>query len=248
MFDLLLDRFDRHKYGIIGTLVLHTAVLFTLAISRMNHGPGPEQGNEMRVDVLDAVQAEALLQAIETGTPLPSAPVTNTVSDLNAQVRAAQAMPTVSARTAERMENDLRDLERSEFDRLAEERRAAGKEVVVPELDPSKWDKQQYLPKQEAPARVDGPATVSYDLKGRRPEVLEVPAYLCTGSGRVVVRIAVDRSGIVRQRSLDKQATTVSEDCMLEYALAYAAEARFDHAANAPEEQIGTITFLFLPQ
>ncbi len=248
MFDLLLDRFDRHKYGIIGTLVLHTAVLFTLAISRMDNGPGPDNGNEMRVDVLDAVQAEALLQAIETGTPLPTAPVTNTVSDLNAQIRAAQAMPTVSARTTERLENDLRELEQSEFDRLAKERQAAGKDVVVPELDPSKWSKEQYLPKQEAPARVEGPATVSYDLKGRRAEVLEVPAYLCTGSGRVVVRIAVDRSGIVRQRTLDKEATTVSEDCMMAYALDYAAEARFDRSATAPEEQTGTITFLFLPQ
>jgi len=30
--------------------------------------------------------------------------------------------------------------------------------------------------------------------------------------------------------------------------MAYAGEARFDRSATAPEEQIGTITFLFLPQ
>lgn len=248
MLDLILDRFDRHKYGIIGTLVLHTAVVFTMAISRLGTGPDPERSNEMRVDVLDAAQAEALLQAIETGTPRPPVQVTNAISDLNAQLRAAQAMPTVSERTAERLENDLRALEQSEFERLAEERRAAGKEVVVPELDPSQWDKDRYLPKDQPPARVEGPATVSYDLKGRRPEALDVPAYLCTGSGRVVVRIAVDRSGTIRRTALDKEATTVDEACMVEYAMAYAAEARFDRSATAPEEQIGTITFLFLPQ
>ncbi|MBL8010661.1 MAG: hypothetical protein JNJ64_08640 [Flavobacteriales bacterium] len=248
MWHLILDRFDRHKYGIIGTLVLHTAVVFTLAISRLGAGPDADQGNEMRVDVMDAVQAEALLQAIETGTPVPPVQVTNVISDLNAQLRAAQAMPTVSERTAERLENDLRAMEQSEFERLAEERRAAGKEVVVPELDPSQWDKDRYLPKEQPPARAEGPATVSYDLKGRRPEVLEVPAYLCTGSGRVVVRIAVDRSGSIRRTTLDKEATTVTEECMMDYALAYAGEARFDRSATAPEEQIGTITFLFLPQ
>lgn len=248
MLDLILDRFDRHKYGIIGTLVLHTAVVFALAVSRLGSGPDPERSNEMRVDVMDAAVAEALLQAIETGKPLPPMQVTNAVSDLNAQLRAAQAMPTVSERTAERLENDLRAMEQSEFERLAEERRAAGKEVVVPELDPSQWDKDRYLPKEQPPARVEGPATVSYDLKGRRPEVLEVPAYLCTGSGRVVVRIYVDRSGTIRRTSLDKEATTVNEECMVAYAMAYAGEARFDRSATAPEEQIGTITFLFLPQ
>ncbi len=248
MLDLILERFDRHKYGIIGTLVLHTAMVFVMAISRLHPPPDDEHRNEMRVDVMDAMQAEALLRSIETGAPLQPMNVTNAVSDINAKLQAAQAIPSVGARATERMENDLRALEQSEFERLAEERRAAGREVVVPDLDPSQWDKQRYLPKEQPPTRVEGPATVSYDLKGRRPEVLDVPAYLCTGSGRVVVRISVDRSGVVRNTSVVKEATTVGESCMLDYALDYAGKARFDGSTSAPAEQTGTITFLFLPQ
>ena len=35
MFDRFLDWFERHKFGVIGTLMLHTFMLFGMAMSKL---------------------------------------------------------------------------------------------------------------------------------------------------------------------------------------------------------------------
>ena len=47
---------------------------------------------------------------------------------------------------------------------------------------------------------------------------------------------------------LDREASTTSSECMRVHALASANGARFSSAANAPQPQRGTITYLFLAQ
>ena len=47
----LLDWFERHKYGVVGTLVLHTLVLFTLASRQLRTEPTEEEFSELRVEM-----------------------------------------------------------------------------------------------------------------------------------------------------------------------------------------------------
>ena len=247
VLETVLDQFERHKFGIIGTLVIHTMIMFSLAITQLRRPADRELPKELRIDVMEPEEAERLVQALETGQPLQAPQeVTNAISDLNARLQAMQ--PQISGSAQERLEQDLKAMEQSEFDRLAQERRDAGQEVTVPALDPSKWDKRNYLKEAPRSQKVEGAATVSYDLKGRIHEVLEIPAYLCTGQGLVVIRIEVDRNGSVRKATIDKDVTNVSEECMSEYALLRAQQARFDRSTTAPEIQEGTITFAFIRQ
>ncbi|MBK6540739.1 MAG: hypothetical protein IPG10_05595 [Flavobacteriales bacterium] len=247
LFDLVLERFERHKFGVIGTLVLHTMIMFGLAITQIQRPAQEETPKELQVDVMEPQEAERLVQALETGQPLESPQqVTNAISDLNARIQ--EMRPQLSSGAQERMEQDLKALEQSEFDRLAQERKDAGQEVTVPALDPTKWDKRNYLKETPPPTKVEGTATVSFQLKDRRLEDLDIPAYLCTGQGQVTILISVDRSGAVRKATVDKANTRVSEECMSEYALLRAQEARFDRSATAPEVQEGTITFVFVRQ
>lgn len=105
------------------------------------------------------------------------------------------------------------------------------------------------MEKAPKPVKVKGLTTVSYDLVGRSDIVLEVPAYLCKGSGKVVVRVAVDRTGQVSKAELDQsfhhdrgrvyagQCTFLRRWCPL-----------FQLPTAAPQPQRGTITYIFLAQ
>ena len=228
MLESALDLFDRHKYGVIGTLMLHTMLLFVLTMARVYRHPETATANELQVVLAD---------------------VTNRTSNATAEPDRSPPMSSAArARMGQRVEEDLRNLEQAEFDKLAEERRAQGKEVTVPQLDPSKFDKRNYLEKPTKPVKVEGLTTVSYDLAGRSDIVLEVPAYLCKGSGTVAVLVAVDAAGNVRRSELDPARTTTRDECMVEHAMASAAGARFTRSSTAPDPQRGTITYIFLPQ
>ncbi|MCB9170814.1 MAG: energy transducer TonB [Flavobacteriales bacterium] len=247
MFDRLLELFERHKYGVIGTLAVHTTILFAVAIIRISGVPEENERSEMVIEMLPEEEAETLMAQHPVEARGPDQHVTNVANDLNATSADHPLDSRTSQRLDEKVMEEVKDLERNEFDRLAEERKANGEEIDLPELDPSKWDKKRYMAKSDRPVKVEGPTTVSYDLPGRHHESLYIPAYLCQGSGRVVVRITVDRMGAVRDTQVDEKASNANS-CMMSFASEAAAKARFDRPATAPNEQKGTITFEFLPQ
>jgi TonB family protein len=170
------------------------------------------------------------------------------VTNLTSNITAELAKPSFSSeRLAQRVEDDLRALEQSEFDRLAQERRERGEEITIPELDPSKWNKELYMDKAAEPVRVEGATTVWHDLQGRiRAD--DVPGYLCRSQGRVAVRITVAQDGSVLKADLDPARSTQADECMLENALRSAKRARFNASPNGSAAQNGTVFFLFLPQ
>jgi TonB family protein len=247
MFDRFMDWFERHKFGVVGTLMLHTMVLFVMAMSKLPVKNEATTEEDIPLEMmapqdlpLDPMLQPPLMAAVE---------VKNLTSNSRAEVRSSATF--LSSRAQERISNDvesdLKDFEAAEFNRLAEERKAAGKEVVMPELDPSKWDKEKYMDKTPKPAKVEGLTTVSYEFDGeQRADVhLEVPAYLCKGQGRVLIRIQVDASGRVIKAELDP--SSASDECMRQNALASASDARFTSLSGV-NGQRGRITYIFLAQ
>lgn len=246
--DRFLDWFERNKFGVVGTLMLHTFLLFGFAMGKLG-------GLDTVQDVVPDLELELAAPADLPDQDLVQAPGMASMEVKNmagGTVGATEQPASMGARAQERMSNaveqDLRAFEQAEFDRLAQERTAKGEDVVVPDLDSSKWRKERYMQAKPQPVRSEGNTTVRYDLPPRIHEVLEIPAYLCKGHGRVVVRITVDRDGRVAKAELDGAATTTSDACMVENALASAQGARFDRSANAPQPQRGTITYTFLQQ
>lgn len=248
--DRFLDQFERHKYGIVGTMVLHTLVVFALAMSHLPEEPREDQISDLRLEMAPPITEEefkAIEQALAEDRPLPTEPVQNVTSNITAE-RTSQAMDARSmARLDARVEEELRAFEQAEFDRLEEERKARGEEIEMPELDPSKWDKELYMDKAAEPVKVEGPTTVWHDLKDRTRSN-DVPGYLCRHEGRVAVRVSVDRTGQVIKAELDAARSANADDCMIEHALGSSRRARFSPAPSAPDPQKGTVFFLFLRQ
>lgn len=91
-----------------------------------------------------------------------------------------------------------------------------------------------------------GQGGVSYDLTGRRPNVLPVPVNTIQQGGRVVVSITVDRQGRVTRATAGARGTTNTNATLWRIAEDAARRARFDVQLDAPEEQTGTITYNFI--
>lgn len=94
--------------------------------------------------------------------------------------------------------------------------------------------------------KVKGSVTVSFSFKDpvRYSRHLVKPAYRCEGGGEVVVIVGIDRAGKVLYAFVESG----GDDCMRQTAVAAAKGSRFDHNNNAPKQQEGKITYIFIPQ
>ena len=86
--------------------------------------------------------------------------------------------------------------------------------------------------------------TISYQLVNRNDIDLPNPVYTCYGSGKVVINIEVDNLGKVVKNSYNRTASTTSNECLIDAALEYSSQARFNTDASKMK-QLGTITFNF---
>lgn len=91
-----------------------------------------------------------------------------------------------------------------------------------------------------------GQGGVEFSLTGRKANFLPIPDYTAQAQGRVVVSIVVNPQGEVVRATAGARGTTTSDQALWRLAENAARRARFDVAANAPEQQTGTITYNFL--
>jgi hypothetical protein len=248
--DRLLGLLDRHRHGIVGTLLVHTLLMYYLMLWHIPTERPPEDRNEIRVEIIPTELAEELEELLADDGAAPAGEVRSVTGNIAAEVEDRSIAPATERRLAQQVEQDLRELERTEFDRLAEERRERGEEIVMPELDPSKWDKELYMDKAVEPAREEGDIAVWHDLKDplRAEREIRIPSYKCKGFGQVVVRVTVDRDGRVRNAYIDPDRTRTNDPCTMEEALRSATNATFHRHPDAPDRQPGAIYYRFMPQ
>lgn len=97
-------------------------------------------------------------------------------------------------------------------------------------------------------AKVQGSVSVSFSLEGRTAVYIHKPSYQCEGGGEVVVDIVVNRNGNVTSVAIKSTSTTGEKECLISRALESARISRFNVDPSAPDRQIGTITYKFVPQ
>ncbi len=248
MFTNLLDLLDRHRNGVFGTVIVHA--IFFLAFTAWTIRTVPlDQEDEvgMEVEMLTLEPDEDLSDPAMHDAPAMDAggAVTNATSNITGQ--SGRPLHYSEQRLAERVEQDLAAFEQQEFDRLAQERRDRGEEIEMPELDPSKWNKELYMDKAAEPIKVEGATTVWHTLEGRH-RTHDMPGYRCLRDGRVAVQVQVARDGRVLRATIDAARSANMDDCMQEHALRSAQRGQFSPLASAPEPHSGTVFFLFMAQ
>lgn len=85
----------------------------------------------------------------------------------------------------------------------------------------------------------------NYNLGGRKALNKERFKQECNESGRVVVRIVVDRNGNVLEATPGQRGTTNNAPCLTEPAKRAALATKFNADSKAPSKQIGTIIYNF---
>lgn len=85
----------------------------------------------------------------------------------------------------------------------------------------------------------------TFSLKGRKAASLPKPDYNNNRQGQIVVKIWVDQQGRVIRCDAPDKGSTITDASMVERAKQAALKARFNASQDAPEEQVGTITYIF---
>ncbi len=93
-----------------------------------------------------------------------------------------------------------------------------------------------------------GQGGVDFSLKGRNPESLPKPDYNVQEAGKVVVKIRVNREGIVTYAEAGAQGTNTLNKELLDAARKAALKARFNPSPADAYTQHGTITYHFVLQ
>ncbi len=86
---------------------------------------------------------------------------------------------------------------------------------------------------------------ISFDLGGRKAHFLQKPSYNSVEEGRIVVSIKVNKLGKVTYASAGAKGTIISEISLRKQAEDAALKTVFAPDDKAPEEQRGTITYVF---
>jgi TonB family protein len=90
-----------------------------------------------------------------------------------------------------------------------------------------------------------GAGGMGYSLSGRSASALPKPTYNSNKQGKVVVRIWVDREGNVVKAEPGYKGTTATDGGLRRRAKEAALKAKFTPSKDAPELQVGTITYDF---
>lgn len=86
---------------------------------------------------------------------------------------------------------------------------------------------------------------IGFNLNGRSPLHLPKPDFTILREGIVVVEITVDRNGKVISATAGGKGSTIADKTLWEAAKKAALESKFNTKGDAPERQIGTITYHF---
>jgi len=85
----------------------------------------------------------------------------------------------------------------------------------------------------------------NYNLGYRKPLNKPVPIYDCNEEGKIVVRIIVDKNGIVTKAEPGVKGSTNATPCLLNRAKEAALKTLWQKDAKAPDRQVGTIIYNF---
>lgn len=265
------DKKDKGR-ALAGTIIFHAVLLLSFIFFGLSTPlPLPEEHGVLVVrGYMDdgAGELQPLAAPPPEPSPRPSTPAADPEQVVTQESQESVALPDEAGE--EQVEHEQPVAERQEV--LPDPQEAVEEEPEeepLPEVDPRalfpgrdqrSTDRQDHgeaeergdAGRPEGATGVDqfegtGPGDgVEYTLTGRKANYLPLPEYTTLATGRVVVQITVNRQGQVIRATAGARGTTTTDRTLHRLAEEAARRARFDLKADAPEEQIGTITYNFI--
>ncbi|WP_299201484.1 hypothetical protein [Brumimicrobium sp.] len=261
--DKLLDFIERHKYGIVITLLVHVGLFIYFQVatykevilfepwdfqSVMDEAP---DDIEITPDQIQTPQEQQLFN--------PQEEVSSFVKNENdtreeSQSKDIKFTSYSQSGNPEQIENQFEQQLKDEIRRKREERESKNPSTSTDvDKKPKKDPVQNTSSGGEASEKAAGGATmVSYSLAGRHPLnyndwYVRNPGYTCGNvNGVVKVAISVDEGGHVISATVIEGESQNATACMKQRSREYALMSRFNYSNKAPKKQEGVITYRFV--
>lgn len=257
----LIDFIERHKYGIIITLLIHVALFIYFQLATYEEvvlyeawdfqGKNVESPDDIQVapDQIQTPQEQELFQ--------PQEKVSSFVKNANDKRKKSfnkEIQYTSSREDAESIEDEFNREAREEImgNKKGQESKSSATDEVETENDKTKEEEKQSNGSSGSNEAVGGQTMVSYRLDNRHPLnhndwYVRNPGYTCGNvNGLVKVLIEVGQSGdVLDAKVLDAQSQNATS-CMIERAKEYALKSRFNYDGGADKKQQGVITYRFV--
>ncbi|HYG49821.1 MAG TPA: energy transducer TonB [Flavobacteriales bacterium] len=247
MFDYVI----KYKWAFIGTFFLHVGMaIYMNQVHVERHLPPLGRLEQFPIVLEEDVKIAELDPTVQPPVNANEKIANETVNERD---KIGESDKKYDARNFKNLdsdvEKDIRDYEKSAFDDFAAKHQhtvevnddAKDKKVDKKKNDGNNGDETSKVRKA---GRVDG----SYDFAGRAHEVFAKPAYVCKGSGMIVLKVKLNASGKVVSAEIDKANSNYSEECMGENALKYTRKCKFEASTKYGDPQAGTITYTFVAQ
>ncbi len=260
--DKLLDFIERHKFGIIITLILHVALFVYFQVATYQEpviydvwdfkGRNVDAPDDIQIDPdqIQTPQEKALIQPDEKVSSFVKNENDERDQSFDEKINytSSDGDPAATAREYERsVKKEIMGERSTENKNTSNE-----KTGVETSSEASNEKNNSGGSNQTSSEAVAGQTMVSYRLEGRHPLnhndwYVRNPGYTCGDiNGTVKVLIEVAKSGeVVKAKVLDQQSRNATP-CMLEKAEEYALKSRFNYASDADRKQQGIITYRFV--
>lgn len=253
-----LEYIERYKFAILGTVLFHVVFFMTTNFVTVQRPYKLEEPiTEVEIDA-DAIELdEAMLEMLNQQNEMANQEIMNMAADANDKRERSYENFSTQA-LDEQVENEARQLEQQYFDELAKTHPESGNGGIEekPKEDLKKNPNEKPDKTITKPTSIDGTGSnayagqvmVSFSLKDRKANAMEIPGYTCNGSGTVVIDIKVDKAGDVKSAEFNAGLSSGATECMIEKAKRYAKRARFNYADSGENMANGTITYKFIGQ
>lgn len=258
----LLFFIERHKYGILTALLVHVFVFLYFQIAtyeeKIIYEPWSFQGRN--IEAPDDILEEELLEEIpmdEFEMAEMAENISSFVKSSNDDREEAKALnEKFTSYTGDTYEN-VKQFEQEVINNLQAGRKSnesATDKVQNQNDGVDKTETNSTTPSQNKASEkaVVGKTMVEYDLINRKPFNnndwhVRNPGYTCGNvNGKVTVDIKVNQSGEVIYAKYDASRSSNADQCMIRQAEKYALLSKFNYSSNAPKNQNGSITYLFV--
>ena len=237
-----MDFFDRHKALIITVLIFSILILLMYNIKMSNESKMIQETLIQLNDLRTTPPPEEEPEELEPAEPQPPTPTVQTHQAFNQNQEESQR----------NFESRLDEI----FQKNAAQQEAAEEEAAQTSRGEVALNNTRKERRQEASQGNNNSqetsvkegslrnSSIAFSLVGRTAVFIPNPIYTCDRQGRVVVNITVNATGDVVDTSINKNASSTSNQCLTDMALEYAADAKFSRLAGR-NSQPGTITYNF---
>ena len=232
---------EKHQNAILGTLIVHILIFVWLNIQNVSFYV--IQPKEKVLATLDFTTQENNLIVKDSKENFSNNEVVVTNAASNYDLEKDMSVLQKKA-LAEKVIEDVKEFEKKQFNDF-------GKDNPVIDNSPHENEKikdNSISKTVNKSLKKTSNATAKYFCENRNMILQKIPSYLCNQTGTVRLTIKVNPKGEVTDCKVDNSETNTSNQCLIENAINYAKNWKFNQDFSSTLRQEGWIEFIYLSQ